>query len=485
MCIRPQQQRGGARGSGIRTKLLNPVELFCEIGEVDKSTMTSYKIPNVVNHLVNGRVLSMRRLPLMQTTLTIFCLSFLPQVPAAANWPQFRGPQFGVNSTSDLPVLWGDENIAWKTELPGPGASSPVTYGEHIYLTCYTGYGVESENPGDPSDLERHVLCINSSNGQIIWMVTIGAKSSENEFTDWAVALHGYSSSTPTVDSNSVYVFLGDAGCIAFDHSGQRKWTFDCGSRTHLFGSGASPVLYNDLVIVNASPEIGDLIAISKSSGREVWRQSGIQKSWNTPAIYQNTNGSNELAISIEGEILGFKPEDGTLLWRCQAIKDYICPSIVVQDGTLYALGGRKNKTVAVRSGGFEDVTETHKLWELEKGSNVSSPVIHGRHIFWAREKGIVYCANIDSGKLVYEQRLKPSSGLIYASPLLSGGNLYYVSRENGTYVVAAKPEYKLVAHNVIQGDESVFNASPVPSGNGLLLRSDKYLLHIRDNSTK
>ncbi len=276
-----------------------------------------------------------------------------------------------------------------------------------------------------------------------------------------------------------VYVYLGDAGCIAYGHDGQQRWKFDCGSRNHMFGSGASPVLYNDLVIVNASPESGDLIAINKSSGKEAWRQSGIQKSWNTPAIYQNTDGSGELAISIKGEIRAFKPRDGTQLWSCESINDYICPSIVVHDGILFALGGRQNKTVAVRSGGSGDVTETHRRWELAKGSNVCSPVIHDGHIYWAKESGIVYCANIDTGELVYGQRLKPNSGLVYASPLLSGGNLYYVSRQNGTYVVAAKPEFELVAHNVIEGDESVFNASPVPTSDGLLLRSDEYLYHI------
>jgi len=135
-----------------------------------------------------------------------------------------------------------------------------------------------------------------------------------------------------------------------------------------------------------------------------------MQESWNTPAIYENLNGANELAISIEGRILGFNPGDGTQLWSCQSIKDYICPSIVAHDGILFALGGRKSKIVAVRSGGSGDVTESHRLWELGKGSNVSSPVIHGNHIYWAKESGIVSCANIETGELIFEQRLKPAS---------------------------------------------------------------------------
>jgi outer membrane protein assembly factor BamB len=177
---------------------------------------------------------------------------------------------------------------------------------------------------------------------------------------------------------------------------------------------------------------------------------------------------------------LACKPEDGTLLWSCNAIGDYICPSIVAHDGVVLAIGGRKNTTVAIRSGGTGDVSKTHVLWDLPKGSNVCSPVIHEGHLYWTKEQsGIAYCANIETGKLVYEKRLAPKSGLIYASPLLSGGNLYYVSRENGTYVVSAKPEFELVAHNVIESDKSVFHGNPVPIGNELLSRSDKSIYHI------
>jgi len=414
--------------------------------------------------------------------LAFVCFYLLAPSAFAEDWLQFRGPQFGACSASDLPVEWSAENIVWKTDLPGPGSSCPVTFGERIYLTSYTGYGVDRKNPGDPSQLTRHVLCINSNDGKIVWQKTIDTKSSKNVYNQWAVALHGYASSTPAVDESGVYVFFGAAGCFAFDHDGEQQWEVDCGSRNHMFGSGTSPVIYNDLVIVNASPENGDLIAINKSTGKEVWRQSGINESWNTPAIYQNENGATELAVSIKGKVLAFKPEDGTPLWSCQAIADYICPSIVAHEGIIFAIGGRKNKTIAIRSGGSGDVSDTHKLWELPKGSNVCSPVIREEHLYWSSEKnGIVYCANLETGELVYEQRLTPTPGLIYASPLLAGGNLYYVSREKGTFVVEAKPEFKLIARNLIESDKSIFNANPVPSGNGFLLRSDKSLYYVRN----
>ena len=410
----------------------------------------------------------------------VFVICNLSTSLAAESWTQFRGSDFGATSATELPVEWSSKNVSWKTALPGPGASSPVIYDGAIYLTCYTGYGVDVEEPGEPLDLQRHLLCIQANNGQIVWQKTIGAVSAENEFNDWAVALHGYASSTPAVDATGVYVFFGDAGCFAFDHDGHQRWQFACGKENHAFGSGASPILYNDLVIVNASPESESLIAINKLTGKEIWRQSEILEAWNTPVIYTNLNGAHELALSVEGKVLAYDPEDGQARWSCEAIDDYICPSIVADDGILYAIGGRDNTTVAIRSGGAGDVTESHKLWELGKGSNVPSPVIHDGHLYWAKEKGIVYCANVSTGEMVYEERLKPKSGLIYASPLLVNGNLYYVSREKGTYVVAAQPQFELVSHNIMEEDDSVFNANPVPLANGFLLRSNKFLYYLR-----
>ncbi len=417
--------------------------------------------------------------------MTVFALAvtpFLLTSPARGEtWTQFRGSDYGRTAETNIAESWDSSIVRWKTELPGRGASSPAIFGDRIYLTAYTGYGIETENPGDETKLERHLLCINAADGKIIWQQSIPAKSEKNEFTPWAVALHGFASSTPAVDDTGVYVFLGAAGVLAFNHDGVQLWKTNCGTGTHVFGAGSSPVLYKQFVLVNASVECGDLIALNKSDGSEAWRQSGIAESWNTPAVYQGANGSHEVAVTIKGKILAFSPDTGEPLWSCDGIPDYICPSIVVHDGVLFASGGRASHTVAIRSGGSGDITDTHRLWDIGKGSNVSSAVYHDGHLYWAQEKnGIVYCADAQTGKVLYDVRLKPTSGLIYASPLLANGNLYYVSRENGIYVVAAKPEFQLLAHTQLDDDNSLFNASPVPvEGGGVLLRSDRYLYRL------
>jgi outer membrane protein assembly factor BamB len=396
----------------------------------------------------------------------------------AADWTQFRGPGGRAQSdATDVPTTWDAEtNILWKTELPGPGASSPTTCGDRIYMTCYTGYGVSEDNPGEAGDLKRNLLCLRRSDGLILWNAAQAATHPQKDYRGFP-ALHGYASGTPTVDQQGIYVFYGATGAAAYSHDGEQLWLTNLGTDTHGFGTGTSPTLYEDLVIVNASVESGSLIALDKRTGKEVWRQEGIDMSWSTPVLVETAEGNRELVLSMKGQVLAFDPKTGEKLWWCEGIPDYICPTVLVQGDILFALGGRKNTTIAIRAGGRGDVTQSHKLWQEGKGSNVSSPVYHDGHLYWASEsRGIVYCANAETGELVYEERLDPKSGLIYASPVYADGKLYYVSRENGTFVLPAEPRYEVLAHNVIATDDSIFNGSPVISDGQILLRSDKYL---------
>ena len=405
------------------------------------------------------------------------------QLPAE-DWTQFRGSDFGRTEQTEIAELWDASAVAWKTPLPGRGSSCPVVFKNRAYLTAYTGFGINPEAPGNPNDLVRHLFCIDLKDGSIVWQKDLPAPSHEAEFNTWGVGLHGYSSSTPAVDETGIYVYFAEAGLIAFDFEGNERWQTKCGSKTHGFGSGNSPVLYKDKVIVNASVESGDLIALKKSDGSEVWRQSGISESWNSPVIYKSLNGGDELALSIKGKILAYHPNTGEPLWNCSGIEDYICPNIIVEEGILYAGGGRRSRLIAVRSGGSGDVSDSHKIWDIAQGSNVSSPVYHEGHVYWAREKGgVVYCVDAKTGETKYEQRLDPSSDLIYASPLLADGRLYYVSRKNGIFTVAATPEFKLISHTQLE-DESVFNASPVALEDGsVLLRSDRFLYRLGPQS--
>jgi outer membrane protein assembly factor BamB len=395
----------------------------------------------------------------------------------AADWTQFRGPGgLGVSGDKGLPTKWSsDKNIIWKTKLPGPGTSSPVALGNRIFLTCYSGYALSDKDPGKMEDLRRHLLCVEKSNGKILWKKEFEPVLPEHKYAGEG-SYHGYSSSTPTTDGLRLYVFFGKSGVFCFDLAGKQLWQRTVGKGTNGWGSGASPLLYKDLVIVNASVEGSALVALDKLTGKEVWHAPGVRSAWNTPVLVTAPSKELELVISIQDRLLAFDPDTGKELWSADGIHLYVCPSVVAHDGVVYAIGGG-HTALAVRAGGRGDVTDTHVLWRTKKGSNVSSPIYHDGHLYWASDSGgIVHCQEAATGKFVYSERLKPDSGLIYASPVLAEGKLYYVSQRNGTYVVAAGPKFELVAHNTIEDDKSRTNASIAVSGGQLLLRTDQYL---------
>ena len=404
----------------------------------------------------------------------IWLLAALSPLSLSADWPQFRGPQRDGNAAdAKLPTTWDNStNLVWKSPLPGPGASGPVVWKDKVVLTCYSGYGLSEKDPGYMSQLARHVLCFDMATGKELWHYDLPAKLPETEFRG-VFALHGYASSTPATDGQNVYAFFGKSGLVALTLDGRHLWTTSVGERTDNWGSATSPLLYQDLVIVNASVENGSLVALNKNTGKQVWSAPRIRRAWSSPVLAGADGGKPELVVSMQGEVLGLDPASGEKLWTCPGVQDYVCPSPMAFDGLVVAIGGRAGKGIAIKLGGSGEVMP---FWEVNRGSNVSSPVYHDGHLYWASEsRGIVYCADAMTGEIKYDQRLEPKSDRIYASPVLAGGNVYYVSRQSGVYVVAARPEYELVSH-VPPLDKSVFNASPAVVGDRMLLRSNEAL---------
>jgi outer membrane protein assembly factor BamB len=393
----------------------------------------------------------------------------------AADWTQFRGPGGqGISEETGLPVKWsGTENIVWKVTLPGPGASSPITTGNRVFVTCYSGYGLEP-GKGDQKDLMRHLLCVDRKTGEVLWHKKFQPKLPEHNYQGEG-SYHGYAGNTPTTDGQRLYVFFGKSGLFCFDMDGRELWTVSAGEGINGWGSGCSPLLYGKLLIVNASIESGSLVALDKMTGKEVWRTKGISSSWNTPLL-AGPKEKPELVVSIQNHIVSVSPDTGKELWRCEGVHRYVCPSVVSHDDMVFAIGGGST-SLAVRLGGRGDVTKTHVVWRENKGSNVGSPVYHDGHLYWASDGGgVVCCQEAATGKTVYSERLKPGSGTIWSSPVLADGKLYIVSQHNGTFVVAAKPKFELLSHNVIQDDNSRTNASPAVSNGQLLLRTDRCL---------
>jgi len=397
---------------------------------------------------------------------------------AGADWTRFRGPDgSGISEDRNVPAVWSDtQNVVWKTALPGFGASSPITLGQKIFLTCYSGYGLDEDDPGSEEDLLHHVVCVDRSSGKIVWDRRSKARLPEQEYRGF-VAMHGYASATPVTDGEAVYAFFGRSGVFAYTVDGELLWKVSVGPGTHGWGSAASPILAGDLLIVNACIENKTLFGLDKKTGKIAWRAGGVVQSWSTPALLDLPDGKQELVLSMENKVLGFDPASGEKLWECDSVPDYVCPAVVTHGDVAYVTGGRKPVTIAVRGGGRGDVTKTHRLWTLKKASKVPSPLCHDGLLYWVSHRGVAYCVGARTGELFYEQRLRISGGgdKVYASMVLADGKLYVVSRQGGTLVLAPGREFKQLATNDL-GDSSIFNATPVPANGQLLLRSNRFL---------
>jgi outer membrane protein assembly factor BamB len=409
-----------------------------------------------------------------------------PVIPAApGDWLRFRGPNgSGVAVGAQPPTSWSDtENVLWKTPLPGPGTSSPIVVGPRVFVTCYSGYGDGSPGAG-LSKLQRHLVCVSRADGRILWSSTIPAAQPEDYFGGFLTE-HGYASHTPTSDGERVYVFFGKSGAAAFDLTGRKLWQTSLGtdSNEKRWGSASSPILYKDLVIYNASEEGHALIALDKRSGKEMWRATGdaLQYSFGTPILAQN--GLNvDLVFSVPGELWGLNPDTGKLRWFAETgLPGNIAPSVIAGDGMVFAFGGYPALgAVAVRLGGKGDVS-THIAWRTHDSTYIPTPVLNEGRLYYVSDGGFAMCLDAKTGALVYKERLPGATATgrgkpFYASPVLANGALYAVSRRNGTFVLAAQPQFKLIAQDKISGDDTDFNATPAISGRQLFLRSNRFL---------
>jgi outer membrane protein assembly factor BamB len=281
------------------------------------------------------------------------------------------------------------------------------------------------------------------------------------------------------VDDSGVYASFGPSGVVAFTLDGDQRWRTNVGSKTAGFGAAASPVLFQDLVIMNASIESDAVYGIEKDSGKIRWKTSGIDRAWTTPTLIQLSDGSHELILNQKGAILGLDPNTGEQLWRCEAIQDYVVPCVVADGETLYCSGGRSNMTFAVRAGGRGDVSATHLIWDVARGANVTSPLLHDGYLYWSHDKAIALCLRASDGEEMFRERM-PTRGRVYASIVSDGKKLFLTTRDAGVLVLAAEPNYQELATNQLGADDERFNATPAIVEGQLLLRSDKALYCVR-----
>ncbi len=253
-------------------------------------------------------------------------------------------------------------------------------------------------------------------------------------------------------------------------------------------GAGASLMLYQDSVIVNAGIEGHALVALNKADGSEVWRidNEKFTNNWSTPMLVE-IDGHTELIYSAPGQVMGVNPDTGQQLWNASSpIKDAITASVVAHEGVVYTLGGRQGQAIAIRCGGSGDVSDTHTVWQKPVTSSIGTPLAYDGHLYWLASGGIASCLRLADGSEAGKKRLETSGpkqfpNSSYASPIIVGDKLIIVRRSGTTHVLKANPEMEVISNNTLEGDESMFSGTPAVAGNQIFLRSNSMLYCIAD----
>jgi outer membrane protein assembly factor BamB len=399
----------------------------------------------------------------------------------AEEWPAWRGPTGqGYSQEQGIPVTWSDtENIKWKVPLEHQGNSTPVVWGDKIFLTQANKGGTE-----------RSLLCIAREDGKLLWKKTVEYNEKERNWNEsW------YCNASPVLDGERVVVSFGSAGLYCYDFNGQELWKrTDLGKWEHSFGNGASPVLYGDTVIQWCGPNDPKgrnfLIAVNKKTGETVWEQDREYGSWSTPLITQ-VNGRDQMLLAYakdgkgapedkNGFLYGFDPKTGKEIWRCQGLNSYCYTSPLVSDGVAVMMAGYGGSAIAVKLGGEGDIT-ADRLWRHPKATQrVGSGVaIHG-HVYVVDENGVPHCYDLMTGEEQWDVTKRPGSGAsTWGSMVHADGRLYVLMRNGETLVFAASPTYQLLAVNKLSGEST--NSSLAISNKQIFLRTFKHLYCIEE----
>jgi outer membrane protein assembly factor BamB len=410
----------------------------------------------------------------------------------AADWPNWRGPSSdGVANEKSLPLKWSrTEGVRWKVPLGERGNSTPVVWGDRIFLT----QPVEKEK-------RRTLMCLDRASGKTIWQIGV-----EYSAADRTHPTNPQCSSSPVTDGKRVFAWMGSAGFIACDMNGKQLWRRELGKQDHVWGYGSSPILHNGLVTLNFGP--GDpafLVTMDAATGKTEWKvelptrlpaedvakagelpkrsdgavRSDFFGSWTTPYIVRVRN-RDEMVCNLARRVAAFDPKTGRELWTCGGFADLAygspAPGSDEKGPLVVSLGGFGGPGLAVRCGGSGDVTESHRLWHVPRTpARIGTAVVHEGHIYCVGINGVAECLELSSGKPVWTQRLAGAQGnnAIWSSPLRNGDRIYVMNQSSDTFVYRASPRFELLATNPLEEDS---NSSVIASRGEIFLRSHSSL---------
>jgi outer membrane protein assembly factor BamB len=382
-------------------------------------------------------------------------------------WPRWRGPSGqGLVSGTGYPDAWSPtENVRWKTPLAGDGNSSPVVWGDRIFLT--TAYDRGSR---------LAVIAFKRSDGTKLWeaFAPAGRSNQGNHYKN------GHASATPATDGQRVYASFGARGLVAFDMDGKLVWHRDLGPMDAYHGTAGSPLLYKDRLILYQDQFAGSFIAaFDTRTGKELWRtKRDADTGWGTPIAVRVVD-HDEIIVSSQQRVQAYNPDNGLELWRCSGTTYEVIPTPVVGYGMVFCSSGRAGPTLAIKPGGKGDVTRTHLQWTSPRGSPfVPSPILYGEYLYMVNDMAsIVTCLEATTGKVMWQGRLgRASREGFSASPVAFDGKVFFTNDEGETFVLKAGSTFELLHVNKL--DEATL-ATPALVDGRWYIRTDRHLYAI------
>ena len=414
-----------------------------------------------------------------------------------AQWGQWRGPlATGAAPKADPPVEWSEtKNIRWKTKLPGLGHSSPVVWGNLVFVTTAENTGMKkpftgvtpdgAHNNMDPeSDYQFAVLAIDRQTGALVWrrtVTTLQPHESTHESATWA-------SNSPVTDGEHVIAFFGSNGLYCLDTGGRLVWKKDFGDMQvkHGHGEGASPALHGETVVVNWDHEGQSfIVALGKRTGEELWRQPRDEvTSWATPIVATH-NGQAQVVVSGTRRVRGYDLKTGSVIWEVGGLPGNIVASPVSGAGMVFAAGSYEKQTLlAIRLAGAQgELTGTKQIaWQKNRSTPyVPSPLLYDGWLYYLRHyQGVLSRVNASTGEEATGPFRLGSLFNIYSSPVAAAGRIYVTDRNGKTLVLSSDSEPNALALNEL---DDRFSASAVLAGDAMFLRGESYLYCISANS--
>lgn len=450
-------------------------------------------------------ILISMQLPPTRRLLLFGAAGLMPIVAAAIDgWPQWRGPNNDGTAKGDAPLTWSDkEHIKWKAEIPGRGFSSPVLSDDKVFVTTAVPTGTAPASPapeatapdagptqrrgfrsaGPLTEQKLMLLSFDRRTGKLLWERAVRVATPHQSYHP---QYGSFASNSPVTDGKHVFAFFGSRGVYCFDMAGNKVWEKDFGVQLRMynnFGEGAWPALEGNTLLLLFDHE-GDsfLVALDKSTGRELWRtpRPDGNTNWSGPVVI-TSEGRKQVIISASRKVRAYDFETGKQIWECAGLGQNTIPAPVAADGMIFVMSGFRNPNLmAIRLGREGELTGTDAIvWQNQRGNSyTASPVLSDGKLYVLTDSGMLSCFDAKTGTPYYHQVRLPKPYNFKASPVAANGKLYLASEDGDVIVVKMGEKFEVLATNTLDGQ--MFVSSPAIAGGEIYLRGQNTLFCIR-----